>query len=112
MSEEKTQPSYNGGTGVNSARTRCPGKCVPNLDAMPYKECITCEKLSDLRSQPFAVGKETMSTPVMHSSETKSFDIAWVREQFPSLSLQYNHHGSAFLDGPAGTQVPKQVMDA
>jgi cysteine desulfurase family protein (TIGR01976 family) len=48
----------------------------------------------------------------MHSSETESFDIAWVREQFPSLSLQYNHHGSAFLDGPAGTQVPKQVMDA
>lgn len=53
-----------------------------------------------------------MSTPVMHSTGTESFDIAWVREQFPSLSLQYNHHGSAFLDGPAGTQVPKQVMDA
>src|SRR5712675_446039 len=57
-------------------------------------------------------GKETMSTPVMHSSETKPFDIHWVREQFPSLSLQYQHHGSSFLDGPAGTQVPKQVMDA
>jgi cysteine desulfurase family protein (TIGR01976 family) len=48
----------------------------------------------------------------MHSAETKPFDITWVREQFPSLSLQYQHHGSAFLDGPAGTQVPKQVMDA
>jgi len=48
----------------------------------------------------------------MHSTETKSFDIAWVREQFPSLSLQYSRHPSAFLDGPAGTQVPKQVMDA
>jgi cysteine desulfurase family protein (TIGR01976 family) len=53
-----------------------------------------------------------MSTPAMHSTETKSFDIAWVREQFPSLGLQYSRHGSAFLDGPAGTQVPKQVMDA
>jgi cysteine desulfurase family protein (TIGR01976 family) len=53
-----------------------------------------------------------MSTPVMHSSETNAFDIAWVREQFPSLSLQYHRHGSAFLDGPAGTQVPKQVLDA
>jgi cysteine desulfurase family protein (TIGR01976 family) len=53
-----------------------------------------------------------MSTPVMHSRETKPFDITWVREQFPSLGLQYQHHGSAFLDGPAGTQVPKQVMDA
>src|SRR5712692_7849749 len=53
-----------------------------------------------------------MSTPVMHGADTKAFDIAWVREQFPSLSLQYHRHGSAFLDGPAGTQVPKQVMDA
>ena len=48
----------------------------------------------------------------MHGTEKKAFDIAWVREQFPSLSLQYHRHGSAFLDGPAGTQVPKQVMDA
>src|SRR5258708_7214050 len=53
-----------------------------------------------------------MSTPVMHSADTNAFDIAWVREQFPSLTLQFNRHGSAFLDGPAGTQVPKQVMDA
>src|SRR6202521_235785 len=53
-----------------------------------------------------------MSTPAMHTSESRLFDIAWVREQFPSLSLQFHRHGSAFLDGPAGTQVPKQVMDA
>src|SRR4029077_19717617 len=53
-----------------------------------------------------------MSTPAMHGADTNSFDIAWVREQFPSLTLQYHRHGSAFLDGPAGTQVPKQVMDA
>src|SRR5712664_944651 len=53
-----------------------------------------------------------MSTPVMHSADTTAFDIAWVREQLPSLSLQYQRHGSAFLDGPAGTQVPKQVMEA
>src|SRR6266852_2599015 len=53
-----------------------------------------------------------MSTPVMHSADTNAFDIAWVREQFPSLTLQFNRHASAFLDGPAGTQVPKQVMDA
>src|SRR6266849_3513660 len=53
-----------------------------------------------------------MSTPVMHSADTNAFDIAWVREQFPSLTLQFNRHGSSFLDGPAGTQVPKQVMEA
>jgi len=53
-----------------------------------------------------------MSTPVMYGANPNSFDIAWVREQFPSLSLQYHRHGSAFLDGPAGTQVPKQVMDS
>src|ERR1700693_1128274 len=53
-----------------------------------------------------------MSTPAMQSTESKTFDIAWVREQFPSLKLQVNGHPAAFLDGPAGTQVPKQVMDA
>jgi len=53
-----------------------------------------------------------MSTPVMHGAESKPLDIAWVRAQFPSLQLQVNGHPAAFLDGPAGTQVPKQVMDA
>ncbi len=53
-----------------------------------------------------------MSTPVMHGTEGKPLDIAWVRAQFPSLRLQVNGHPAAFLDGPAGTQVPKQVMDA
>src|SRR5580704_17397363 len=53
-----------------------------------------------------------MSTPVMHGSESKPLDVSWVREQFPSLQLQVNGHVAAFLDGPAGTQVPKQVMDA
>ncbi|MHB8500940.1 MAG: cysteine desulfurase-like protein [Candidatus Acidiferrales bacterium] len=53
-----------------------------------------------------------MSTPVMHGTESKPLDVAWVRAQFPSLQLQVNGHAAAFLDGPAGTQVPKQVMDA
>jgi cysteine desulfurase family protein (TIGR01976 family) len=49
----------------------------------------------------------------MDGTETKTtFDIAWVREQFPSLKLQVNGRAAAFLDAPAGTQVPKQVMDA
>ncbi len=48
----------------------------------------------------------------MHGAEKKAFDIAWVREQFPSLKLQVHGHTAAFLDGPAGTQVPKQVIDA
>src|SRR5947209_6165153 len=41
-----------------------------------------------------------------------SFDIAWVREQFPSLSQVVNGHPAAFLDGPGGTQVPQRVIDA
>jgi cysteine desulfurase family protein (TIGR01976 family) len=53
-----------------------------------------------------------MSTPVVHGTEKKAFDIAWAREQFPSLKLQVNGQTAAFLDAPAGTQVPKQVMDA
>jgi len=53
-----------------------------------------------------------MSTPVLHEAISQPFDIAWVRQQFPSLQLQLNGHPAAFLDGPAGTQVPRQVMDA
>jgi cysteine desulfurase family protein (TIGR01976 family) len=53
-----------------------------------------------------------MSTPALYGTEAKPLDIAWVRAQFPSLQLHVNGHPAAFLDGPAGTQVPRQVMDA
>src|SRR5579859_2944112 len=39
-------------------------------------------------------------------------DAAWVRSQFPSLEMQVNGQTAAFLDGPAGTQVPTQVIAA
>jgi len=48
----------------------------------------------------------------MQETSAKPLDSAWVRAQFPSLQLKVNGHATAFLDGPAGTQVPKQVMDA
>src|SRR5689334_21337113 len=53
-----------------------------------------------------------MSTPVMYEAISQPFDVDWVRRQFPSLELQVNGSSVAFLDGPAGTQVPRQVMDA
>jgi cysteine desulfurase family protein (TIGR01976 family) len=53
-----------------------------------------------------------MSTPVLQEATNKPLDSTWVRAQFPSLNLQVNGHPAAFLDGPAGTQVPRQVMDA
>ncbi len=57
-----------------------------------------------------------MSTPAIRGTRGEAtatpLDLAWVRAQFPSLQLSVNGHPAAFLDGPAGTQVPKQVMDA
>src|SRR5690348_13730929 len=56
-----------------------------------------------------------MSTPALQDtgkSASQLLDSAWVRAQFPSLKLQVNGQPAAFLDGPAGTQVPKQVIDA
>src|SRR5215470_3140042 len=53
-----------------------------------------------------------MGASAQHEVAAKSFDIAWVREQFPSLRFQVSGQPAAFLDGPAGTQVPRQVMDA
>jgi len=53
-----------------------------------------------------------MSTLALHEAISKTFDVNWVREQFPSLKLQVNGRPAAFLDGPAGTQVVRHVMDA
>jgi cysteine desulfurase family protein (TIGR01976 family) len=53
-----------------------------------------------------------MSSSVLRSAAPATLDIAWVRQQFPSLQTQVNGYTAAFLDGPAGTQVPKQVIDA
>jgi cysteine desulfurase family protein (TIGR01976 family) len=53
-----------------------------------------------------------MSSTFAHPAEHKSLDTAWVRHQFPSLQTQVNGQPAAFLDGPAGTQVPRQVIDA
>ena len=39
-------------------------------------------------------------------------DTAWVRTQFPSLQLRVNGRPAAFLDAPAGTQVPRQCIAA
>ena len=39
-------------------------------------------------------------------------DTTWVRSQFPSLQLKINGQPAAFLDAPAGTQVPQRVIDA
>ncbi len=53
-----------------------------------------------------------MSSTVAHPAGPKALDSAWVRQQFPSLQTQVNGQTAAFLDGPAGTQVPQQVVDA
>jgi cysteine desulfurase family protein (TIGR01976 family) len=53
-----------------------------------------------------------MGTPAIDEPVSEILDIEWVRQQFPSLQLQVNGRPAAFLDGPAGTQVPRQVMEA
>src|ERR1700681_4896538 len=46
------------------------------------------------------------------SSSSTALDLAWVRSQFPALAQTINKHPAVFLDGPGGTQVPQQVIDA
>jgi cysteine desulfurase family protein (TIGR01976 family) len=53
-----------------------------------------------------------MGTPGLDRSAIDALDVNWVRAQFPSLQTQVNGQPAAFLDGPAGTQVPTQVMHA
>ena len=46
------------------------------------------------------------------SDLNQMLDVTWVRSQFPALQQQINGHTPAFLDGPAGTQVPDRVIAA
>ncbi len=46
------------------------------------------------------------------SSSRTALDLTWVRSQFPALAQTINGHPMVFLDGPGGTQVPQQVIDA
>jgi cysteine desulfurase family protein (TIGR01976 family) len=70
-------------------------------------ETLICSRRGESRDR-----KQTMSTPALQETGTRTFDVGWVREQFPSLKRQVQGHVAAFLDGPAGTQVPKQVIQA
>ncbi|HKW87159.1 MAG TPA: cysteine desulfurase-like protein [Candidatus Acidoferrales bacterium] len=57
-----------------------------------------------------------MTAPVAsQSAQAKTLaplDINWVHARFPSLRQTVNGHPAAFLDAPAGTQVPQRVIDA
>jgi cysteine desulfurase family protein (TIGR01976 family) len=44
--------------------------------------------------------------------KSTKIDIAARRSDFPSLQKTYNGLPLAYLDGPAGTQMPRQVIDA
>jgi cysteine desulfurase family protein (TIGR01976 family) len=46
------------------------------------------------------------------SSSSTALDLTWVRSQFPALAQTVSGHPALFLDGPGGTQVPQQVIDA
>jgi cysteine desulfurase family protein (TIGR01976 family) len=50
----------------------------------------------------------------LHYQEAAITDLdpTWVRAQFPSLQQTVNGHPAIFFDGPAGTQVSQQVIDA
>jgi len=41
----------------------------------------------------------------------KTYDVEYVRNQFPAMQETYNGYKVAYLDGPGGTQVPKRVVE-
>ncbi len=53
-----------------------------------------------------------IAEPASSLSSSVALDLAWVRSQFPALAQTINKHPAVFLDGPGGTQVPQQVIDA
>lgn len=41
----------------------------------------------------------------------KTYDIDYVRSQFPAMAETFNGYKIAYLDGPGGTQVPERVVN-
>jgi cysteine desulfurase family protein (TIGR01976 family) len=50
--------------------------------------------------------------PIAEQTSTTALDLNWVRAQFPALAQSVKGQPAVFLDGPGGTQVPQQVIDA
>jgi cysteine desulfurase family protein (TIGR01976 family) len=51
----------------------------------------------------------TVKTPVTHYPP---LDVTSLRQQFPSLHKMVHGRAAIYLDGPGGTQVPQNVIDA
>ncbi len=49
-----------------------------------------------------------MTTPVAQ----RGLDVAAVRDHFPALARQHGGRPAVYLDGPGGTQVPRECIDA
>jgi len=45
-------------------------------------------------------------------SMNQDFDVQWCRRQFPALATDVAGQPAVFFDGPAGSQVPRRVIDA
>ena len=73
--------------------------------------CVLCSK--EFR---YRIRISAMPIAEQTSSSSAALDLAWVRSQFPALAQTVNEHSNkspaVFLDGPGGTQVPQQVIDA
>src|SRR6188472_1150725 len=52
------------------------------------------------------------ATPATGDPGTHAWDIDAVRAHFPSLTRKIAGREVAYLDGPAGTQVPNECIDA
>jgi cysteine desulfurase family protein (TIGR01976 family) len=60
-----------------------------------------------------SLARITMSVmPTAEQTSSAALDLSFVRSQFPSLSQTVNGQPVAFFDGPGGTQVPQQVIEA
>jgi cysteine desulfurase family protein (TIGR01976 family) len=57
---------------------------------------------------PFGAGPASGGT----QTTAAGFDVEAVRSHFPALTRQVNGRPMAYLDGPAGTQVPRECIEA
>jgi cysteine desulfurase family protein (TIGR01976 family) len=66
----------------------------------------------DTEAHPDALPDWDQSRPIKNPVRMSAFPIDRIRAEFPSLAVRDHDQARVYLDNPAGTQVPRQVIEA
>src|ERR671910_381641 len=89
------------------------GLLITRLDKMTSLALFHCREYGSIRLGP-ARGKLAKHEGLEAGGDSmqRTFDVQAVRDQFPALGRTHNGRGVVYFDGPGGSQVARQAIEA